>query len=146
MSLLSRVREEADYMQVVWMTTPPIATEIRGGFLIEQLQFQQNSMRFNIMEGNTYAATVAAAFGFDVLGGWVGEQGGGREGAGMEAGPGRGRGGVARFWSDSLGNSAFCVPGNKYNSRMAGLSKQNSNMPRVIIRARALKCAIWQLL
>ncbi len=57
-----------DHCQVVWMTTPPIATEIRSGFVIDQLEFQPQSMRFVIMEGNHYAAHVTAAYGFDVLG------------------------------------------------------------------------------
>ena len=54
--------------QVIWMTTPPISVEIRSGFLIEQLEFQKHSMRFNIMEANHYAATIVSSYGFDVLG------------------------------------------------------------------------------
>lgn len=50
------------------MTTPPISVDIRGGFQIQQLEFQRNSMRFNIMEGNQFAAVVTARHGFDVLG------------------------------------------------------------------------------
>ncbi len=42
--------------------------EIRGGFLIPELEFQKESMRFNIMEANLYAATVVASYGYDVLG------------------------------------------------------------------------------
>lgn len=57
-----------DRTQVVWMTTPPISADIRSGIMIQQLEFQQKSMRFNIMEGNQYAATVTAAYGYDVLG------------------------------------------------------------------------------
>eukprot|EP00095_Tigriopus_kingsejongensis_P009287 maker-scaffold175_size286436-snap-gene-1.51 protein:Tk09287 transcript:maker-scaffold175_size286436-snap-gene-1.51-mRNA-1 annotation:"FAM113A" len=53
--------------QVVWMTTPPISVDIRGGFLIEGLEFQQKSMRFNIMAANDYAGTMAASSGFDVI-------------------------------------------------------------------------------
>ena len=53
--------------QVIWMTTPPISVEIRGGFMVKQLEFQRYSMRFNILEENQFAANVAASFGFDVL-------------------------------------------------------------------------------
>jgi len=54
-------------VQVIWMTTPPISTEIRGGFMMRQLEFSKLAMRCNIMEGNQYAANAAAAYGFDVL-------------------------------------------------------------------------------
>jgi len=54
-------------VQVIWMTTPPISTEIRGGFMVRQIEFAKLSMRCNIMEGNQYAANAAAAYGFDVL-------------------------------------------------------------------------------
>ena len=50
------------------MTTPPISVEIRGGFMIEQLEFTKHSMRFNLVEANRYAATVVAGYGYDVLG------------------------------------------------------------------------------
>ena len=50
------------------MTTPPISVDIRGGFMIHQLEFQQHSMRFNILEANHYAAVTTAAYGYDVLG------------------------------------------------------------------------------
>lgn len=52
--------------QVIWMTTPPISVEIRGGFMVEQLEFQKYSMRFNIIEANNFAAKVAVIYGFDV--------------------------------------------------------------------------------
>ena len=42
------------------------STDIRGGFMLNQLDFQKLAMRANIMEGNQYAANAAAAYGFDV--------------------------------------------------------------------------------
>ena len=65
MEMFTRILE--DYTQVIWMTTPPISTEIRGGFQLKDLKFQQLSMRFNIMEGNARAAFVTAQHGFDVI-------------------------------------------------------------------------------
>jgi hypothetical protein len=44
----------------------PFSVDIWGGFMIDQLQFQKHSMRFNIMEANQVAANTAASFGFDV--------------------------------------------------------------------------------
>ena len=56
-----------DRTQVIFMTTPPISVDIRGGLIIEQLDFLKHSMRFNVMEANTVAATLFASFGYDVL-------------------------------------------------------------------------------
>jgi hypothetical protein len=56
-----------DYTQLIWMTTPPISVEVRGGFMIEQLEFTKHSMRFNVMESNVYAANVVASYGYDVV-------------------------------------------------------------------------------
>lgn len=55
------------YTQVIWMTTPPISTDIRGGFQLKHLDFQRHSMRFNVMESNVYASNVVASAGYDVL-------------------------------------------------------------------------------
>ena len=55
------------YTQVIWMTTPPISANIRGGFQLKHLDFQSHSMRFNVMESNVYAANLVAATGYDVL-------------------------------------------------------------------------------
>jgi len=56
------------YTQFVWFTTPPLSCEIRGGFSLDHLQeFQQHSMRFNVMEGNQVTANAVAVAGFDVL-------------------------------------------------------------------------------
>jgi len=53
--------------QVIWLTSPPIAVEIWGGFLLEGLEFQERSMRFNVMEANMMVANNAVAFGQDVV-------------------------------------------------------------------------------
>jgi len=58
---------DSPHTQVVWMTTPPISVEIRGGFMIEQLEFQKHSMRFNVAECNQFASHCCASYGFDVL-------------------------------------------------------------------------------
>jgi len=65
MELLKTVLPQ--YTQVIWMTTPPISVDIRGGFQLNHLDFQRHSMRFNVMESNVYAANVVAAAGYDVL-------------------------------------------------------------------------------
>ena len=53
--------------QMIWMTTPPISVDIRGGFQLPHLDFQRHSMRFNVMESNVFAANLVAAAGYDVL-------------------------------------------------------------------------------
>ena len=59
-------KDRADHTQVIWMTTPPISVDIRGGFMVDQLEFTKYSMRFNILEANQFAANMAVNFGFDV--------------------------------------------------------------------------------
>ena len=56
-----------EHTQVIFMTTPPISVEIRGGLMIEQLNFLKHSMRFNVMEANQVGATLFASFGYDSL-------------------------------------------------------------------------------
>ena len=53
--------------QVVWLTSPPVAVEVRSGFLVEGMEALAPSMRFNIVEGNQMAAHVVASHGRDVL-------------------------------------------------------------------------------
>ena len=53
--------------QVVWLTSPPVAVEVRSGFLVEGMEALAPSMRFNIVEGNQMAAHVVASHGGDVL-------------------------------------------------------------------------------
>lgn len=53
--------------QLIWLTSPPIFSDIYGGFMVEGLEFAKRSMRFNVMEGNNMVAHTTAAFGFDVV-------------------------------------------------------------------------------
>jgi len=53
--------------QVIWLTSPPISVEVMGGFLLEGLEFQTQSMRFNVMEANQMVANAAASYGHDVI-------------------------------------------------------------------------------
>merc|ERR1719431_2243887 len=53
--------------QVVWLTSPPVAVEVRSGFLVEGMEALAPHMRFNIVEGNQMAAHVVASHGRDVL-------------------------------------------------------------------------------
>lgn len=53
--------------QVIWLTSPPIDVEVWGGFLVEGLEFQKHSMRFNVLEGNQMVANTCAAHSCDVV-------------------------------------------------------------------------------
>merc|ERR1719427_790748 len=53
--------------QLVWLCAPPVSVEVWGGLMVEGMEFQRRSMRFNVMEGNLMVALTTAAFGFDVL-------------------------------------------------------------------------------
>ncbi|GBM09822.1 PC-esterase domain-containing protein 1A [Araneus ventricosus] len=52
---------------IIWVTTPPIACELKGGFLVKELQFLKYSLRFHVVEANHYARKVVVDNGFDVL-------------------------------------------------------------------------------
>ncbi|KAF8774723.1 PC-esterase domain-containing protein 1B-like [Argiope bruennichi] len=52
---------------IIWVTAPPIACELKGGFLVKELQFLKYSLRFHVVEANHYARKVVIENGFDVL-------------------------------------------------------------------------------
>ncbi|XP_054714137.1 PC-esterase domain-containing protein 1A-like [Uloborus diversus] len=52
---------------VIWVTTPPIASEMKGGFLVKELQFLKYSLRFHVVESNYYARKIVVSHGYDVL-------------------------------------------------------------------------------
>lgn len=52
---------------VVWVTAPPSAVEIRGGYMIKQLEFAQFTLRFHVMEANLFARQLMSQFGFNCL-------------------------------------------------------------------------------
>jgi len=66
--LLSLVsREFPSSTQLIWLTSPPISVEIRGGVLVKGMEFTERSMRFNVLEGNHMVSHMSAAFGYDVV-------------------------------------------------------------------------------
>lgn len=52
-------------LQVIWLTSPPIAVECHGALMVDGMD--KEGMRFNVMEANLMVATAAASFGYDVL-------------------------------------------------------------------------------
>jgi len=65
---LKFVKDEFDSQtQLIWLTCPPISVEVRGGLVVEGMEFQTRSMRFNVMEANLMVATKTASYGFDVV-------------------------------------------------------------------------------
>ncbi|XP_034244970.1 PC-esterase domain-containing protein 1A-like [Thrips palmi] len=52
---------------VIWLTAPPISVRILGGYMIKQLEFAQFTMRFHVMEANTFAQELMNQFGFNCL-------------------------------------------------------------------------------
>ena len=57
----------SDQTQLIWLCAPPVSVEVWGGLMVEGMEFQRRSMRFNVMEGNLMVALTTAAYGFDVL-------------------------------------------------------------------------------
>lgn len=67
-TLMQRFREVlSQNCIVIWVTTPPVSQEMRGGFLIDQLEFLAYSLRFHILEANSYARRVVVDAGYDVV-------------------------------------------------------------------------------
>ncbi|KAF8774811.1 uncharacterized protein LOC129984328 [Argiope bruennichi] len=52
---------------IIWITTPPLAAEMKGGFLVKELQFLKYSLRFHVVEANHFARKVVVDNGFDIL-------------------------------------------------------------------------------
>jgi len=67
-ALLEKVQGTfSDQTQLIWLCAPPVSVEVWGGLMVEGMEFQRRSMRFNVMEGNLMVALTTAAFGYDVL-------------------------------------------------------------------------------
>ncbi|XP_037529468.1 PC-esterase domain-containing protein 1A-like [Rhipicephalus sanguineus] len=52
---------------VIWLTAAPLAQDVRGGFLIPQLDFLKYSLRFHVLEANTFCRETADKYGIDVV-------------------------------------------------------------------------------
>ncbi|XP_065295271.1 PC-esterase domain-containing protein 1A-like isoform X2 [Dermacentor albipictus] len=52
---------------VIWLTAAPLAQDVRGGFLIPQLEFLKYSLRFHVLEANSFCRETADKFGIDVV-------------------------------------------------------------------------------
>lgn len=52
---------------LVWLTAPPLSQDVRGGFLIPQLEFLKYSLRFHVLEANLFCRGVADRFMVDTL-------------------------------------------------------------------------------
>nr|XP_033809813.1 PC-esterase domain-containing protein 1A-like isoform X2 [Geotrypetes seraphini] len=51
----------------IWNTAMPLAKKITGGFLLPELQYKDETLRVDVIEGNYYSATLAGSHRFDVL-------------------------------------------------------------------------------
>ncbi|CAN7942816.1 unnamed protein product [Ixodes hexagonus] len=52
---------------LIWLTAPPLSQDVRGGFLIAQLEFLKYSLRFHVLEANLFCRGMADRFGVDTL-------------------------------------------------------------------------------
>ena len=55
------------WTQLIWLCSPPISVEVEGGLMVEGMEFQERSMRFNVMEGNLMVSLNSATLGYDVV-------------------------------------------------------------------------------
>nr|XP_054929060.1 uncharacterized protein LOC129385923 [Dermacentor andersoni] len=52
---------------VIWLTAAPLTKNIRGGFLVPELDFLKYSLRFHVNEANYFCKQTAAKYGIDVV-------------------------------------------------------------------------------
>jgi len=65
--LLTTVAENFRETQLIWLLCPPVAKDVAGAVLVEDLSLINAQFRFLILEGNKTIAATVAAYGFDVL-------------------------------------------------------------------------------
>ncbi|XP_014284517.1 uncharacterized protein [Halyomorpha halys] len=51
----------------IWGTALPIAASTSGGLIIKQIEFMQAILRIHVIEANSFSASLAASYGYDVL-------------------------------------------------------------------------------
>ncbi|XP_047459693.1 PC-esterase domain-containing protein 1A isoform X2 [Mugil cephalus] len=52
---------------VIWNLTMPLAENIKGGFLVPEIEHKAPQLRYDVIEANFYSGTLADAYGMDVL-------------------------------------------------------------------------------
>nr|ACO15260.1 FAM113A [Caligus clemensi] len=55
------------YTQLIWVTTSPISSNVKGALILPKLSSIGESLRFTIVEANRYSSYVAQRFSYDVL-------------------------------------------------------------------------------
>ncbi|XP_076461895.1 PC-esterase domain-containing protein 1A-like [Babylonia areolata] len=52
---------------MVWNTTLPISRNARGGFLVKEIQHNNQTLRMDVLEANFFARQIVVNHGFDIL-------------------------------------------------------------------------------
>ncbi|XP_077992202.1 PC-esterase domain-containing protein 1A-like [Glandiceps talaboti] len=52
---------------VVWNTTLPVSSNIKGGFMVPEVAFMNDTLRLDILEANYYTRDIVVSNGYDVL-------------------------------------------------------------------------------
>ena len=53
--------------KVIWLTSPPVAVEVWGGYNVPEIDFLRDSTRFNVVEANKMVAETTALYGYNVV-------------------------------------------------------------------------------
>ncbi|XP_033098871.1 PC-esterase domain-containing protein 1A-like [Anneissia japonica] len=56
-----------DRCRIIWNTALPVASKVKGGFLLPELSSLCDSLNLNVMEGNYYACQLAKFHDFDIV-------------------------------------------------------------------------------
>ena len=56
-----------NYSLFIWVTTLPLSKDIKGGFVIPEIELGKSKLREDVLEANSYAAQVIREFQLDLI-------------------------------------------------------------------------------
>jgi hypothetical protein len=67
MGIFSLIKVLPSYTVFLWTTTLPISKDVKGGFMIPEVEFTKSKLRQDVLEANHYAYNVMKEFKLDLL-------------------------------------------------------------------------------
>lgn len=67
MGIFSLIRVLPSYTVFLWTTTMPISKDVKGGFMIPEVECLKSKLREDVLEANHYAYLIMKEFKLDVL-------------------------------------------------------------------------------
>jgi hypothetical protein len=60
--IYSLIKVLPSYSLFIWVTTLPLSKDIKGGFVIPEIELSKSKLREDVLEGNFYAARVCVYY------------------------------------------------------------------------------------